>query len=109
MPKASAQIAKLNRMAQQQHPGHNHLPVAGQPYPNDRIAHQIMFASADGIGIWVEVEYLDEDGQVQKRQLGKGIWPIKTTQINGFRSVQHTDQPITAETTGSGFQISVLM
>lgn len=70
-----------------------------------------MFTSAEGIGIgiWVEVEYLDEDGQVQKRQLGKGIWPVKTTQINGFRSVQHTDQPITAETTGSGFQISVLM
>ena len=109
MPKASLQLAKLNRMSEQHNPGYNHLPTAGQPYPNNQVAHQIMFASADGIGIWVEVEYLDENGDVQKRRLGKGIWPIMTTQINGYRPMADLEGAVTAEVSSDSFEISVLM
>jgi hypothetical protein len=107
--KASLEMQRMARLSEQQNPGHNYLPTAGQPYENDELAYQIMFASADGVGIWVEVEYLDENGDTQKRRLGKGIWPIMTTQINGYRSLDDLAGAITAEVSGNGFEISVLM
>lgn len=85
MAKASAQLQAMRREQWQQNPGRNHLPTAGQSYPEGDIAYEIMVASADGIGIWIEVDYLDEDGVAQRRLLGKGVWPLMTSQINGYR------------------------
>ena len=109
MTKASLAIQQMSRAAEQQNPGFNYLPTAGQAYPNGQTAYQIMFASADGISIWVEVEYLDKNGNTQKRWLGKGIWPIMTTQINGYRSRQDLEGALNAEVSVEGFEISVLM
>ena len=111
MAKTSLAIQQMSRAAEQHNPGFNYLPTAGQAYPNGQTAYQIMLASADSIGIWVEVEYLDENGNTQKRRLGKGIWPIITTQINGYRSVQDLEGDLNAEVSADGleFEISVLI
>lgn len=107
--KTSLEIQRLTRATEQQNPGHNYLPSAGQPYAGNATAYPVMFACADGIGIWVEVEYLDENGDTQKRMLSKGIWPIITTQINGYRVMGELEGAVTAEVTTDNFQISVLM
>jgi len=107
--KTSLEMQRMVRASEQQNPGHNYLPTAGQPYADGAMAYQIMFACADGIGIWVEVEYLDENGNTQKRMLSKGIWPVITTQINGYRAYDNLGGAITAEVTTDNFQISVLM
>jgi len=108
--KTSLEMQRMAHLSEQQNPGHNYLPTAGQPYTDGAVAYQVMFASADGVGIWVEVEYLDENGDVQKRRLGKGIWPIMTTQINGYRRpMADLEEAVTAEVSGDGFEISVLM
>ena len=107
--KTSLEMQRMARLSEQQNPGHNYLPTPGQPYENGAPAYAIMFNSADGIGIWVEVKYLDENGDVQKRRLGKGIWPIMTTQINGYRPMADLEGAVTAEVSSDGFEISVLM
>lgn len=57
---------------------------------------------------------LDEEGGLQKRWLGRGIWPLKSTQINGYRGIgavadpANTTEPLEAEVTAKSIQISVL-
>lgn len=108
MPKASREMRLLRSSQEKAMPGHNYLPTPGVPYGDAVVGQQIMFASADGIGIWIEVEYLDEAGQTQKRLLGKGIWPIRTTQINGHRPHGDRASALNPTLEGDGWQISVL-
>ena len=88
---------------------HNFLPTPGEPYTNGQLAYRLMLASADSAGVFIEVEYLDEGGVVQKRRLGKGVWPIVTTQINGYRVISDLTGSIYAEVSGDNFEISVIM
>jgi len=107
--KTSLEMQRISRLSEQQNPGHNYLPTPGQPYTDGTTAYAIMFASPDGIGIWIEVEYLDEDGNTQKRRLGKGIWPIVTTQINGYRTMDNLQGALNTDLSSNNFEISVLM
>lgn len=108
MPKASREMRLLRSSQEKAMPGHNYLPTPGVPYGDAVVGQQIMFASADGVGIWIEVEYLDEAGQTQKRLLGKGIWPIRTTQINGYRPHGDKAGDLIAAVTEDNFEITVL-
>lgn len=90
--------------------GHNFLPTAGVPF--GFVAGQMMVSC--GQDHFIEVEYLDEEGGLQKRWLARGIWPLKSTQINGFRGIgavadpENSVEPIEAKVTSDGIQISVL-
>ena len=90
--------------------GHNFLPTAGVPF--GFVADKIMVAC--GQDHCIEVEYLDEEGGLQKRWLVRGIWPLKSTQINGYRGIgavadpANTTEPLEAVVTADGLQISVL-
>lgn len=90
--------------------GHNFLPTAGVPF--GFVADQMMVACSQDH--FIEVEYLDEEGGLQKRWLGRGIWPLKSTQINGYRGIgavanpANTTEPLEAVVTSDGLQISVL-
>lgn len=108
MSKASREMRLLRSATEDALPGHNHLPTPGVAYGEGIVGQHVMFASADGIGIWVEIEYLDEQGQTQKRMLGKGIWPIRTTQINGYRPHGDKAGSLIAEVTTDNFEITVL-
>lgn len=88
---------------------HNFLPTPGVPYINGQRAYHLMLSSADSAGVFIEVEYLDEGGAVQKRRLGKGVWPIVTTQINGYRPIRGAAGPLVAKVSGEAFEISVIM
>jgi len=109
MAKASQELQKLRRAQGEANPTHNYLPSAGAPYPGNRVAHEIVFASPESVGIWVQVEYLDENGVEQRRKLGKGIWPMQSTQINGYRV--HTDLAgdLITEISTKDFEISVML
>lgn len=111
MVKVSNELRKLKQVQQKQNPGFNFLPTPGEAYPNGTIAYQIMLASGDR-NVWVEVEYLDENGDTQKRMLSGGIWPIMTTQINGYRPHNNLAGALNASVGGEEsdtFQITVLM
>lgn len=108
MPKTSREMRLLRSATEQAMPGHNYLPIPGVPYGDGLVGQQVMFASADGVGIWIEIEYLDESGQTQKRMVGKGIWPIRTTQINGYRPHWDKAGALQTEVTTDQFQLTVL-
>ena len=108
MSKVSREVRLLRSATEDSMPGRNHLPTPGVAYGEGILGQHVMFASADDISIWVEIEYLDEQGQTQKRMLGKGIWPIRTTQINGYRPYGDKEGSLISEVTTDSFEITVL-
>lgn len=78
-------------------------PLADTQYPpQDRV---MVVCHIDAFGILV---YKDWNGTTQERLVGRGVWPIKTTELNGLKNYHGDDPTIEAlNVVGSTFEVTV--
>jgi len=112
MAKMSKELRELRQQQQLHHvenAPHNFLPEPGVPYGEGIIASSIMIAVPATNPLMVNVEYVDEFDQVQRRLLGGGTWRIKTKQINGYTGYGAVTGDLIETLTESEMQISVFI
>jgi hypothetical protein len=102
--------------------GQSLVPEIGKPYPSRAVGRAIMLAAPSNVVLCIN--YLDEDGVEQERWFSPGVWPVKSTQVNGYATMRDREPDVLlpprvigntlypflrTAVSGADFQITVLI
>lgn len=106
MTKMSEQIRKLNRTMERANPVSNETPIVGETHAFGTASQIMLTGETD---CFIELDFLDGEGQPKRRKISRGVWPIETTRINGWRPANNPNHDLITEIDGHSFQITAIV